>query len=142
MTRLLMRPQENDMSNANSYPKGLTPKMRRDILAQYYESGKALPINMGTYRSDEHGCGTTACIAGSTIFLFKKVLWDAYPGTENKYKFYEWGTKVAHKAAELLGLPLPTDRGIFEEDHLFVQFDIDTPEWAAKEIRALTKLDD
>ncbi|CAM6053275.1 unnamed protein product [Sphagnum tenellum] len=137
-----MRPQENDMSNVNDYPKDLTPKIRREILAQYYESDKALPINMDTYRSGEHACGTTACIAGSAIFLFDKELWDTYPGTEDKVKLYYWGTEVAYKASELLGLPLPTDEGIFEEDHLFVRFDIDTPEGAAKEIRALNKLDD
>jgi len=129
------------MSNTNNYNKDLTPEIRREILAQYYESDKALPIDMEYYRLDNRVCGTTACIAGSTIFLFEKELWDEYPETRYADKLYEWNFKVKYKAAELLGLPLPNDKGFLEKDHLFLQFDIYTPEQAVTALRALNNRD-
>jgi len=112
--------------------QNLTPEMRREILAQYYESGEALPLDMGFYRSETFECGTTACIAGSAVFIFDKDLWDKY----DKFNFAgleKWVDDVVLKAAELLGLPEP----IINSNHLFYNFNITTPQQAAAALRAL-----
>ena len=94
---------------------------------------------MCIYRAEYPGCGTTACIAGSTIFLFDKKLWDEYDDRcQSGYALNSrWMDTVASRAAELLGLPVPDKYAEDDPDHLFYQFDIKTPEEAAAALRAL-----
>ncbi|CAM6003673.1 unnamed protein product [Sphagnum balticum] len=117
--------------------QSLTPEMRREILAQCYESGNALPLYMGAYRAEHPGCGTTACITGSAIFLFDKEPWDEYDIYQPDYTLNRWRGTVALKAAKLLGLRVPYEHVKEDPDHLFYQFDIETPAQAAAALRAL-----
>ena len=118
--------------------QNITPEMRREILAQYYESGKALPLDMTNYRFDMSKCGTTACIAGSAIFLFDKDLFDSYEKCKvNFINLKNWMNTVASRAAKLLGLHVPDEDAEKDPDHLFYQFDITTPQQAADALRAL-----
>jgi len=115
--------------------QNLTPEMRREILAQYYESGKALPLDMSLYRLDTEECGTTVCIAGFAVFLFDKDLWNSYDKF-NFAKHGKWVDDAVSTAAKLLGLSSPADDRN-NLDHLFHRFDIATPQQAAAALRAL-----